>query len=78
MTSRFRCCQPLWEIPTTYASVLVTGHDKLQERIQKLEQSGIIPCLTGWCKRHHRVSLLIPEGADTEYLVHTIRVTQEV
>ena len=53
-----RCCSPL-DLTPSYASVLVAG-DRLADALERLEAAPLSPCITGWCPRCYRVSLLTP------------------
>ena len=53
-----RCCQGLPdEFAPCYASVLVAGPD-LQAAVERVEAQPLAPCVTTWCTRCCRVSLL--------------------
>jgi hypothetical protein len=60
-----RCCAAASDAPNhCYASFLVTGGRPLQDAIALVEEGAITPCVTGWCDRCRRHSLLLLRAGD--------------
>lgn len=72
MTSPFFCCLTEEErnnILTThsYSSVLALQGKPIQEKMEQVEDKGIVPCITGWCNHHHKVSIIAHTHLLQEY-----------
>ena len=79
-----RCCAGnRFHLRPSYASVLATGATSESEHLEqvvKLEQQGIVPCVTGWCNQHHRVALILPLDlslSPSDYLGHILTMSNQ-
>jgi len=59
-----RCCGTPGEPAPCYASVLVAGTCQLGEAVARVEEGPITPCVTAWCHRCRKHSLLVRRAGD--------------
>ncbi len=58
------CCEPSVDLLPCYASALVAGPRTLEEAVVLAEEGPITPCVTAWCQRCRRHSLLVHHAGD--------------
>lgn len=56
----FHCCMTKTQkesaLSPCYASSLLSG--SIEKKIADVEEQGLLPCITGWCNIHHRISFI--------------------
>ena len=59
-----RCCETVpGEFAPSYASVALLGTDSLEARVAEAEAKPVTPCITAWCTRCTRASLITTDLA---------------
>lgn len=74
----FRCCAPIAMDPC-YASILYS--DDINAEVVKVEKHGLVPCVTGWCSKHHKVALLHNQACSefptqSAYITHVLATSK--
>jgi len=77
-----RHCSPAEPVsPTSYASVVVIGHQNLWEQVHKLEKQ-VIPCFSFRCSRCKNVSILNNWrgrfSSQDAYIVHALATLKQL
>ena len=69
----YACCSSP-DLSPSYASVLAFGAEDLRHRIRRAEQQGLQPCVTAWCPRHQRISVLYDDDfqSASAYFSHVL------
>ena len=75
------CCSAVSHYAPNYAStVFLHNQESIASRMQATEKKGIMPCITAWCNKHHKIAFIIPEDIpDTSsYITHMLAISEKL
>ncbi len=56
-------CRHCTKVPSTYSAVLISGNTDPAQYMERVEEIGIIPCVTAVCGDCNRISVIAYDGS---------------